>query len=471
MNRMVLSLVTLCWIIPAASGAPQGDRHGVSVIEVKTHAEAEELRDRVRAGDSFGLSAIKSSVGRSWADGGYIGNVRASDLRSELRTPLERMKPGEVSPVIRVGSEYLLLRWSTAEEDRWRSEYSAGLQALQQGRYPAAVRSFLAAITDAAEFGPEDHRVARSMRALSQVYRLQANYAGAKLVAQQSLKIFERLVGADHPAVIPSLQNLAAIGQESGDFGQAEQLYRKILAIRWGAPSGAVRVDAGEVLEELAAVLLAGYSKDAKFDDVFGKFEEMLSQAELRSDLYAAISDALLNAALPAEAEAIMRRAVLEFPNSREVRSKQADTFVRAQRFEKALDAFEAAAALPGPEDSGVDKQQLSLIYQNIGKMNVLLVRFDAALAAYDTSLQMDPKTWSRRSREPICFCAAACSMRLWPGTSVSLRPTRKAPPPTTALLKRRRNGAGFETRPLLPKGPSNSIPATAVHVTSTASR
>ena len=388
---MFLSIAVMFWIVPFTLGEPQADRRGVNVIVVTTEPKAHELRDRIRAGESFELLAIKYSVGRSASEGGYLGAIRVEDLRQELQRPLERLKPGEVSAVTKVGREFFLLRWSTADEDGWRTQYNAGLQALQQKHYPEAVQLFSAAMQAATKPGREDPRYARSLLGLSQSYRLQGNYDGAEPLARQSAALYERLLGSEHPGVIPSLENLAAISQARGRHADAEQTYRKILSIRWGGQPGPVRVDVAELLEDLATVLSAGYFRDAQFDEAFRKLEKSIAKAPLREELYAGIRDGLLKEELVTEAEAVMRRAVVAFPNSREVRYALAETYAKAGKVEKAVGTFEEASRMGSPLEAAADRKQRSVIFESIGSMNSFLVRFDDALAAYKTSLEFNP--------------------------------------------------------------------------------
>ncbi|MBD2091284.1 CHAT domain-containing protein [Microcoleus sp. FACHB-1515] len=65
----------------------------------------------------------------------------------------------------------------------------------------------------------------------------QGQYAEATFLVQQTLEIYERILGANHPFVAISLNNLAELYREQGDYAQALPLYqqsRSILEATWG---------------------------------------------------------------------------------------------------------------------------------------------------------------------------------------------------------------------------------------------
>ena len=397
MTRTLLCIIITCLLVPLASGVPQADRRGLNLIVVSTQAEAASLRNRIRAGESFELLAMRHSIGPSAETGGYFITLRAGDLRQELEGALEKLKPGQISPVENLGRLFFLLRRSTPAEDTWRSRYDAGLQLLLQHRYREAVESLSVVAQEATRLNREDPRIALSLQSLSHAYRLQHDYAHAETAARQSLTFFERLLGPEHPGLIPALENLAAITQAIDDNKEAEQLYRRILSIRWSGPKGVNPMDAFEVLEKLSAVLAAAYFKDSQLDETLRDFEQTIARAPLREDLYAGIAQGLFRVDLVTEAEAVARRGVQVFPDSRQLRYGLARIYVQASKYEAALNAFMAASRLEGPLDPAVDRQQLAVIHERIGSMNLLLVRFDDALSSFKTALRLSPNNLKTR--------------------------------------------------------------------------
>jgi len=57
----------------------------------------------------------------------------------------------------------------------------------------------------------------------------QGDYAAARPLCERALAIYERALGADHPATTPSLDNLARLFQIQGDYTIARQLYESAL--------------------------------------------------------------------------------------------------------------------------------------------------------------------------------------------------------------------------------------------------
>jgi tetratricopeptide (TPR) repeat protein len=382
MKRVILWIAAVSALTSFISGVPQADPRGANLILVSTQSEAAEIRNRVRSGESFELLAMRHSIGPSAEEGGYFVTIRPGDIRQELESALVRLKPGEVSPVEKLGRMFFLLRRSTPDEDRWRSQYHAGQQALQERRYSEAAQLFSSAAEDAAKFKREDQRVALSLYGLSRSYRHQTQYERAEPVARQSLALFEKLLGPEHSGTLPSLENLAAIEQGRRKFAEAEQHYRKVLSTRWKA---------ADLLEKLSAVLTNAYFRDSELENAFRAFDQALKQTPLREDLYGGIAQGLFRVELVTEAEAVLQQGIRRFPNSREIRYALARIYVQASKYEAALGAFGTAVRMDGPADPAVNRQQRGVIHERIASMNILLVRFDAAAAAYKESLELIP--------------------------------------------------------------------------------
>src|SRR5262249_31937068 len=158
---------------------------------------------------------------------------------------------------------------------------------------------------------------AESLNGLAQVYRYQQNHAEAEPRARQSLAIFERALGPSHTAVIPSLVNLAGITAATGRYAEAEQAYRRILSLRWGAPGGGIGAD--QVLENFAEVLSLDLTGDSGLKTALDEYWRSISEARLNKDLYVAMRDGFIAAQLMMEAESLMQRAVNTYPDSRQL--------------------------------------------------------------------------------------------------------------------------------------------------------
>jgi tetratricopeptide (TPR) repeat protein len=383
-------LILSCCLAAVVSAHPQTAHIGLSVIVVPMERDAEDLRSRIREGTSFEVLAVTYSVDSTASRAGYMGMVEESALRQEYRAALRGIKAGEVSSVTRVGNGFVLLKRTTEAEDRWRTQHDGAVTALQEGRFPEAASLFLAAVNQAGKLGKEDIRLAESLNGLSQIYRYQQNYADAEPCARQSLAILERSLGNAHEALIPSLINLASIARVGGKYAEAEMVYRRILAVRWGTP-GWDGVTAAEVLENFAEVLSLVHARDLRFEKALDAFWRSLSQSRPRSSAFHAMRDKLMMARLLPEAESLMQRAVRLNPDSRQLRYELGEVYVSWGKYEKAIGIFEDAIPSGTVSDSAVDRAQRGKIYGRIGEMNFFLVRFDDAVRALKTALELDP--------------------------------------------------------------------------------
>jgi tetratricopeptide (TPR) repeat protein len=81
----------------------------------------------------------------------------------------------------------------------------------------------------------------------------QGNYDRAVVVAKKSLQVAEQAVGANHPSVATSLNNLAVLYRAQGQYAQAEPLLKRALTIREKA-LGPEYPDVATSLKNLAAL-------------------------------------------------------------------------------------------------------------------------------------------------------------------------------------------------------------------------
>jgi tetratricopeptide (TPR) repeat protein len=64
------------------------------------------------------------------------------------------------------------------------------------------------------------------------VYGRQAKYSEAEALNKRALAIREQALGANHPDVAHTLNNLAVVYESQGKYSEAEELYKRALAIR-----------------------------------------------------------------------------------------------------------------------------------------------------------------------------------------------------------------------------------------------
>jgi tetratricopeptide (TPR) repeat protein len=405
MKRKLSSLIILVSCLVAAGAAhsrqaqpsqlTQPTRRGLSLIAVPTESQAAELRARIQSGAPFEAIAMIYSTDASASRSGYIGMVNESSLSRELQNALRELNPGSVSAVTRVAGGFVLLKKATADEDRWRSLHDNAVSASQQSRYSEAASLFLAAVQQAEKLGVDDVRLAESLNGLAQVYRYQLNHVEAEPVARRSLTILERALTPSHSGVIPSLVHLAGIAEATGRYGEAGQLYRRILSVRWGAADGGIGAE--QVLENFAEVLSLDLTRDSGLKNALDEFWRSLADSRLNKDLYVSMRDGFIAAQLMMEAESLMQRAVAVYPDSRQLQYQLGELYAIWGKYQKAIDVLKSAARTGVSTNSELDRYQLGLIYERIGEMNFNLVQFDDAIAALSKALEVNPASWSSR--------------------------------------------------------------------------
>ena len=113
--------------------------------------------------------------------------------------------------------------------------------------------------------------VGQTLNNLASVYRAQGKYSEAEGLYKRALAIREKALGANHPDVGQTLTNLAIVYRAQGKYSEAEGLYKRALAIREQA-LGANHPDVGQTLNNLANV----YRAQGKYSDAEGLYKRAL---------------------------------------------------------------------------------------------------------------------------------------------------------------------------------------------------
>jgi tetratricopeptide (TPR) repeat protein len=132
--------------------------------------------------------------------------------------------------------------------------YGNRTYAYQQGRHAEAEQMLLGALREAERFGPQDFRLAVSCNNLAELYRAQGKYGEAEQLYKRSLAIFENTQGPEHPSVAMSLNNLALLCQMQHRHAEAAVLLQRIIALA-EKTLGLEHPAVAENLENYAAVL------------------------------------------------------------------------------------------------------------------------------------------------------------------------------------------------------------------------
>ncbi|HXW56597.1 MAG TPA: FG-GAP-like repeat-containing protein [Candidatus Cybelea sp.] len=82
----------------------------LQVIVVDTEVKAQEVLERLKRGEAFSTVAEAMSIDPNGRSGGYVREADPRLLRPELRQAIESLKPGEVSPVLKVPTGFVILK-------------------------------------------------------------------------------------------------------------------------------------------------------------------------------------------------------------------------------------------------------------------------------------------------------------------------------------------------------------------------
>jgi parvulin-like peptidyl-prolyl isomerase len=83
---------------------PQVARVPVRIIVVETQEKAEHILGELKAGADFATVAKAESADPTAADGGSLGTVTPDGLRTELRSAMLGLDPGQFSGIVRIPS-------------------------------------------------------------------------------------------------------------------------------------------------------------------------------------------------------------------------------------------------------------------------------------------------------------------------------------------------------------------------------
>jgi tetratricopeptide (TPR) repeat protein len=144
------------------------------------------------------------------------------------------------------------------------------------GNYPAALveaQKFEAGVR--ARFGVNHANYGAALNDLAMVYEAQGKYVDAEELFKRALAIYEKTRGASQPIVANTINNLAAVYDEQGKYADAEGLYKRALAIR-EKTLGKEHPDVAHTLHNLGVV----YEEQGKYADAEGLFKRALAILE-----------------------------------------------------------------------------------------------------------------------------------------------------------------------------------------------
>jgi CHAT domain-containing protein/Tfp pilus assembly protein PilF len=200
--------------------------------------------------------------------------------------------------------------------------------------------------------------VAQSISALGIIAYQQGQYERAASFFAEALEIREAVFGPDNPAVADSLNDLASMSLEGGDFVGPEPLFKRALDIlhkasassRTSAPGGDVQALTAVVLNNLARL----YSRRGDYSRAESRYKEVIEIRERISGRdHGAVAAALANlgavyytSAQYEKAEKVLQRALAIQPNQATAVSTLASVYFDQGEFQQAEPLFRRALAV-----------------------------------------------------------------------------------------------------------------------------
>ncbi len=143
-----------------------------------------------------------------------------------------------------------------AQDEAWQSHMQSAVSAHRRGDYLRAEDRLQAALRLAEAFGPDDPRLAETLKGLGLVYFEQNRFEAAAPPLERALEIDGRAFGAAQRRFGASLNALALVETRLGAYARAEPRYRQALAI-FRQALGPDHLNVAQVLESLGGLFLA----------------------------------------------------------------------------------------------------------------------------------------------------------------------------------------------------------------------
>src|SRR5438132_1730820 len=243
---VLLIFVLVLTIAVSAAAERQAAIIGLRLIAVKTEKEAVDLLARLQAGEAFEVLARKYSTDFSSGAGGYLGMVTTSELRHEFQEALSGVLPGQISPIVKLGQEYVLLQIMSDAE----AHYNLGNVLRVQGRVDEAIAEYREALRFDSNHAEAHHNLGAAFQDRGKLDEAAAEYHEAARVRPAFaeahynlgvvLSLQDKLVDATaeyrealriNPHFAEAHQNLGSALQDQGLLDEAVKEYREAVRI------------------------------------------------------------------------------------------------------------------------------------------------------------------------------------------------------------------------------------------------
>jgi len=147
---------------------------------------------------------------------------------------------------------HIVMNGADTNPARWRESLEGGDRSRRLGKYAESRQSYLQALAEAEKFGPDDRRLAATLNNLAALLFDYGDYAQAEPLFRRALGIFERLASPGDADTANVLNNLAALVARDGRLDDAQGMYERALAIL--AKRSPDAPESGAILNNLADV-------------------------------------------------------------------------------------------------------------------------------------------------------------------------------------------------------------------------
>lgn len=319
---------------------------------------------------------------------------------------------GLVCVLIGLGSAMLIGRVT-----RWWERFAKANKAFDQGNFDASARGFEELRWESLGLHRLDPRRALVAYGLGEVYRAQARYHESASLHREALALREKLYGPEHPYTVQSLIGLANVDLELCRYDEAQALYERTLdtLLRKRGPDHPY---VGVCLNNLGKL----HGDQRRYDRAEEYYRRALAIWEARrrpaastvAMLLSNIASALWRQDEAEEAERLCRRALelceQSLPPDHRTVGLPLNNLAQSLRLQKryaeaedyarrALDLWERAYGAEHPATAtAVDT--LSMVYRDLGKLDLALALSRRALAAREAGLEPNSADLLENRRE-----------------------------------------------------------------------
>ena len=106
---LIATALSVTFLTFSSAGHAAGGLH-LRIIVVDSQQTAIQILAALDRGEDFATLAKQNSSDPSADEGGELGTVRAEDLRAELRDALQQLRPGQISPIVKIPTGYAILQ-------------------------------------------------------------------------------------------------------------------------------------------------------------------------------------------------------------------------------------------------------------------------------------------------------------------------------------------------------------------------